>query len=127
MRRPPPHYEIYPAGFLPMLGVSAAGHCCWYGSRRSFETVIAHDRSGVVGALTFSRSRSGLLTVHAIWVESSWRRRGVGSQMLDLLAPTRLRTEVISDAGFAFFKAAAARCAADIRDGRQLALWPVGR
>lgn len=123
--RPRLHYEIYPAGFLPVLGVSAAGHCCWYDSRRSFDTVIAHDRHDIVGALTFSRSRAGLVTVHAIWVVARWRRRGVGRQMLDLLAPARLRAEVISDAGLAFFSGAA-RCPTRIRDGRQLALWPFG-
>ena len=127
MRRARVHYEICPAGFMPVLAVSAAGHCCWYDSDDSFDTVIAHDEQQIIGALTFSRSRSGLVTAHAIWVTEEWRRRGIGNQMLALLEPIRLRAEVISDYGLVFFSAQGARCPVRIYDGRQLAFWPFGR
>lgn len=127
MRRAQVHYEICPAGFLPVLAVSAAGHCAWYDSDNSFDTVIAHDKHQIIGALSFSRSRAGLVTAHAIWVAEKWRRRGIGNQMLILLDPIRLRAETISDYGFAFFSAQEARYPVRICDGRQLAFWPFGR
>lgn len=131
MRRECVHFEICPAGFLPVVAVSAAGDCCWKnGFRQSFDTVIAHVSGEIIGALSFSKEKSGVLTVHVIWVAEKWRKRGIGRQMLSLLAPTRLRTEVISEDGLAFFEATRSYCKVQIFDGRQLNLfsfWPIGR
>lgn len=119
------HYEVYPSGFLPVAAVSVGGDCRWYDSYDSFDTVLAHKDGQIVGLLAFARTRSGFVTVHVIWVRRDCRRRGIGKQMLGLLSPRRLRTEVITDDGLAFFRAA--RCAVEIRDARQLAFWPFGQ
>ena len=121
------HYEIYPSGFLPVAAVSAGGDCKWFDSYDSFDTVLAHSGEEIVGLLSFTQSLSGLVIVHVIWVRGDRRRCGIGKRMLHLLAPGRLRTEVISDDGLAFFTAARSRCEVRISDARQLAFWPFGQ
>jgi GNAT superfamily N-acetyltransferase len=110
-------FEVRPAETFPNVYIDVDDGLGFHDDTNPYPIVVAHDGKRLVGILSYSTSGS-VVTVEAVWVTKSHRRRGLARQMLSLVRSGRREVagEAVSTMGFQFL----AGVGATIDDQRHL-------